>query len=347
MKSRSLAWKVSAIAFTMVLLVSLTTSVFAKDEKIVWKFQTILNPGYMIADGAIWLSEELEKKTNGNFKIQVFTGGALGFPTPRALMNVGQGLLDSSDIVGPYVSGDIMLAEIVSLHGLIPFNVPLRKAIMDEAVLPVLEKTLREKFKVQLFTAVQIEPRSIYTKKPVKQFADLKGQNLRSEGINENAFTKLIGATPLTMGFGEVYTSLERGLLDGTWSTHSGTYNAKVYEATKYVYELDLGGTPVYFGCNLDKFNQLPAEYQKLLMELGRQAGEMIWNRVGPDTISYKKNLLEKGCIFTPATAEDKKMISEGAPKIWEDWLQRAEPDAKEVMKNIRSMVDDWQKKQK
>jgi len=342
MKTKGIFLKLSVVGLVMFSLISFWNPVQA--QEIVWKFQTILGQGYHLTDVALWFAKEVEQQTGGKFKIQVFPGEALGFRGPRALTSVGQGLLDGQDMVGTYVSGDLKIAEIVSLHGLVPFDLPLRKAIR-EAIVPYQEKAMKERFNVQILTAVQLEPRSIYVRKPVKTAAELKGMKIRSEGINENAFTKLLGSVPVTMGFAEIYTSLQQGILDATWSPPASAYNARLYEVLKYCYDLSIGGSPVFYICNLDKFTKLPPDYQKLLKDLGRRAEGRLWDRVATDVKIFKKKLEEQGVIFNAASREDMKIISEGGPQIWDEWLKTAEPEAKEMMAKIKMMVAEWEKK--
>jgi TRAP-type C4-dicarboxylate transport system substrate-binding protein len=310
----------------------------------VWKFQSLLNPGHMTVDTEIWVSKELEKRSNGDFKMDVFTGGSLGFAGPRNLTTVGQGILEACEIWGPHVAGDYRLMEIIALHGLIPFDVPLRKKIV-EAVLPYQKKTLKDRFNVEVVWEVQVDPRNIYTKNPVKRLADFKGMKIRSEGIVENAVTKMLGATPVAMGWGEIYTGLQQGVIDGYWVTHTGTYNARFYEHAKYCYEMNIGGTPTFFIANSDDYNKLSPDHQKLLMELGKEGRDMMNDRVVSDVAKFKKMLQDAGMTFNPPHPDDAAYIKMNTPKIWDLWLENAEPEAKEIVQMIQAMVADWEKR--
>lgn len=339
MKPKCTITRLSMLVLAVLLVVSLWTPAQAKD--VVWKFQSLLNPGHMATDVELWLAKELEKRTNGKFKIAIFTGGALGFAGPRNLTTVGQGVLESCEIWGPHVSGDLRIMEIVALHGLVPYDVPLRKKVV-EAVLPYQRKPLRDRFNVEVVWQVQVDPRNIYTKKPVKRLSDLKGMKIRSEGIVENEITKMLGATPLTLAWGEIYTALQQGVIDGYWVTHSGTYNARFYEHVKYCLELNIGGSPTFFIANSDKFNKLPPEYQKILMELGREGTDRMNDRVVSDVAEFKKKLQGVGMTFNQPHPDDLRFIKKNAPGIWDKWLEKAEPEAKGIVKMIKTIVANW-----
>jgi TRAP-type C4-dicarboxylate transport system substrate-binding protein len=341
METKRAIKRFSMLTLTVLFVVGLWSPVQAQ---VAWKFQSLLNPGHMTPDAEIWMSKEIEKRTDGKFKIEVFTGAALGFAGPRNLITVGQGVLDSAEIWAPHVSGDFRMLEIAVLHELIPFDVPLRKEIINE-IFPTQEKLLRERFNVKGFWQVQVEPRNIYTKKPVKRLSDLKGMKIRSEGILENEFTKAIGATPLTLAWGDIYTSLQQGVIDGYWVTHSGTFNAKFYEHAKYCLELNTGGSTTLFIANLDKFNKLPPDFQKILIEVSQQAANMMWDRVVPDVESFKKQLQGVGMTFYAPHPDDAKLTKKVGPKIWDMWLEKAEPGTKEMLSKIKARVAAWEKK--
>jgi TRAP-type C4-dicarboxylate transport system substrate-binding protein len=308
------------------------------NAEIVWKFQSLLNPGHITPDVEIWLSKELEKRTEGEFKIQVFLGAALGFAGPRNLMTVGQGVLDSAEIWAPHVSGDYRALSIVAVAGLVPYDVPLRKKVIEE-LSDQQFRTLRERFNVEPLWNVQVEPRNIYTTKPVQRLSDLKGMKIRAEGITEVEFTKELGATPLSLAWNDIYTSLAQGIIDGYWVTHSGTVNARFYEHVNYCYELNIGGSNTLFIINRDKFNKLPEDYKKILKELGDEGAKKMWDGVMESQVVNKKKLQELGMTFYPVHPDDAEAIREFAPRVWDKWLEKADPEAKKMMEKVKKIV--------
>lgn len=336
--------KVLMVAFVVVLGMGLFT--LAQGQQISWKAQTVLNPGHMATDAEFMLAKEFEKRTNGNCKIELFPSVGLGLPPHRMLATVGQGLLDAAEIWGGHVAGDLRILELVNLHNLVPYNIPLRKKIAT-TLFPFYEKALREKFNIQLIYAAQAEPRNIGTRKPVARFTDLKGMKIRSEGLVENEITKAAGAHPLTMPYGEVFTALQQGILDGYWLPPSPTYLARVYEVSKYFLQLDAAGSSWYFIVNLDKFKALPPDYQKILMRLGPEAMDFGFDRCESDTIMYTKKLIDAGMVYTKAHPDDMKFLNSMAPKVWDMWVAGAEPEAKVMMEKVKFIVADWEKGRK
>lgn len=309
----------------------------------VWKLQSLLNPGYMGTDAEVWFAKEAEKRTGGKLKITVYPGGALGFGGARILTAVGEGLLEASQMWGAHVSGELRLAEIIELPGLIPYDIPLRKKIV-QTVLPRQEKAMA-RFGVFPFASGQVEPRNIYSRKPIRTLADLKGVKLRAQGVVETEFTKAIGATPVTLSWEEVYPAMQQGVIDAYWVTHSATYNAKLYEVAKYCYEVGIGGANWYIVVSTEALEALSPDVRKVVLNLRQPVAEKLWDRVDPDIREFRQRLIEKGMTFTQASPEDIEVMLKVAPGVWDIWLGKAGPEAKELVEQIKTIVADWEKK--
>jgi len=333
MKRWSMARMISLLAAS--LLVTAWTPARAQT---VWKLQSLVNPGHMAIDAELWLAQEVEKRTGGKLRITVYPGAALGFAGPRILTVVKEGLLEASEMWGAHVAGDLRIAEVIELPGLIPYDIPLRKKVV-EAMKPYWEKAMGERFSVIPIAVAQVEPRNIYARKPIKTLADLKGMKIRAQGPVETDFTRAIGATPVTTDWPEVYPALQQGVIDGYWVTHSATFNAKLHEVAKYEWDVGLGGATWYVIVNRAAFNKLPPELQKMVRELGREASEKVWERVDKDIKDFRARLERGGMSFIPAPAEDMKVMVEKSKGLWNDWIQKAGADGKEMVEKIQAIV--------
>jgi TRAP-type C4-dicarboxylate transport system substrate-binding protein len=313
------------------------------EAQTVWKLQSLLNSGYMGTDAEMWFANEVEQRTGGKLKVIVYPGASLGFAGPRILTVVGQGLLETAQMWGAHVSGDLRIAEVIELPGLIPYDITLRKKIV-QTVLPVQEKAM-ERFGVLPFASGQVEPRNIYSRKPIRSLADLKGLKLRAQGIVETEFTRAIGATPVTLSWEEVYPAMQQGVIDAYWVTHSATFNAKLYEVAKYCWEVGLGGANWFIAMNRAAVDRLSPDVRKAVLDLREPVSEKLWERVDGDIREFKKRLMDKRMAFAQASPEDMKAMLDVAPLVWDTWLQKAGPEAKELVEKIKAIVADWERK--
>ena len=116
--------------------------------------------------------------------------------------------------------------------------------------------------------------RHTLTTKKVETVDDLAGLQIRvpTNQIQSKGF-EVLGATPVGMSLGDVYTALQQGTIDGAENPLSTLYGRKLQEVAKY---LILDGHVYNFTtwiCSADWFNSLTAEQQELLISTGREAG--------------------------------------------------------------------------
>ncbi|GAB2698575.1 TRAP transporter substrate-binding protein [Paenibacillus thermoaerophilus] len=76
--------------------------------------------------------------------------------------------------------------------------------------------------------------RHFYATKPIKKVEDLKGLKIRVQQnkINMDLITAL-GASPTPMAYGEVYSSLQTGVIDGAENNYPSYYSSKHYDVAK------------------------------------------------------------------------------------------------------------------
>ncbi|MDP6179265.1 MAG: TRAP transporter substrate-binding protein DctP [Desulfatiglandales bacterium] len=103
----------------------------------------------------------------------------------------------------------------------------------------------------------------LYTNKPVKKLADFKGLKIRVFP----AFIplmKTLGAVPINLPMGDIYTAMERGTVDGFVMTHFGfVTDFSWHEVTKYVIDYDLYQGTAYILANPKKWNKIPADVRE------------------------------------------------------------------------------------
>jgi TRAP-type C4-dicarboxylate transport system substrate-binding protein len=303
-----------------------------------WKLQSLLNPGHMAADAELFFAKEIEKRSGGRLKVTVYLAASLGFPGPRALQTVQNRLLEASEVWGAHVAGDLRVTEVMELPGLIPYDIELRKKI-TATLWPQIEKIMGERFGIIPAAMAQVEPRNIYTKKPIRTLADLKGMKIRAQGPVETDFTRAIGATPVTTDWPEVYPALQQGVIDGYWVTHSATFNAKLHEIAKYAWDVGLGGATWYIIVNRGAFQELPADVQKMVREVGREAAAFVWGRVDHDIKDYRARLEKAGMTFTAAPDADRRAMLDHAKGVWAEWVKRAGPTGQDMVGQIQAAV--------
>ena len=172
--------------------------------------------------------------------------------------------------------------------------------------------------------------RHTLTTKPVNTVDDLAGLQIRvpTNQIQTKGF-EVLGATPVGMSLGDVYTALQQGTIDGGENPLSTLYGRKHHEVAKY---LIMDGHVLNFTnwvCSSMWFDSLTPEQQEALVETGKEAG-VYNNQLQAEADEYYKGLMiEEGVTVVEPTEEvlqgfrdkAKAFYDEGATFGWSDGL--------------------------
>ena len=108
---------------------------------------------------------------------------------------------------------------------------------------------------------------------------DLKGLKIRvPKSPSRVTMFKAWGAAPTPMSFGEVFSALQQGVIDGQENPFTDIYAGKLYEVQKYLSLTNHVYTPAYLITGKTYWEKLPADIQKIMAEAALEAQGFIWN---------------------------------------------------------------------
>jgi len=189
-----------------------------------------------------------------------------------------------------------------------------------------------EKFglKVISYNWVQTH-RHFFTNKPINKPEDLKGLRIRTPGspIWQES-VRALGAEPVAMNFGEMYSGIQQGAVDGAELVYANIPGAKLYEVLKHASQTGHILLINFQVVSAKWFNSLPEEYQKILMEECDKAGMETSRAMEANIQNIKADLKAKGMIINenPDIAAFKKTgekayevlnLTEVKKKIWSE----------------------------
>ncbi|HZS53216.1 MAG TPA: TRAP transporter substrate-binding protein DctP, partial [Bryobacteraceae bacterium] len=141
---------------------------------------------------------------------------------------------------------------------------------------------------------------------PVGPSGDLQGRKMRGTQTFTGVF-KLLGASPVVLPPAEIYSSLEKGVVDGAGWPVIGVLGYRWYEVAKYLVRPTFGRLvyPVFF--NLDAWNKLTDRQKNIISEEARKAEDAFyveWVKLANDE---ETQLKAKGAQITELkTGKDK-----------------------------------------
>jgi TRAP-type mannitol/chloroaromatic compound transport system substrate-binding protein len=123
-----------------------------------------------------------------------------------------------------------------------------------------------------------MEREHIWSRKPLKGVADLKGLKMRAAALAADSFAAL-GASIVTVPGGEIYQALERGVVDAaeyTWLT--ANFGLGMAEVTKYiVFPTFSGGGNYDWFANMDAWKKLPDDLKKIVEVAQQESTYLFW----------------------------------------------------------------------
>lgn len=324
--------KLKALVVCTVAMLGFAASAQAQD-KWHWRLQSNLNTG---EPGYIAVQEKFAKlateMSGGRITFDIFPVGAL-FPVSDGLEAVGGGLAEVALLTGGYYAGKI--GPFASLESGVPgalrtplerYNFFYKKGFID------LAREAYGKYGVY-YLGPQLSPRwDIISKKPITSMADFKGLKIRSFGLEAKWYENM-GAQPVFLGGGEIYTALATGVIDAArWSSPAGNYNNSFHEVAKYYVQPSPLPVPNnFFAVNKQAWDQLPADMQAILNEAAI-ASSFDYLALGDmtDTAAMQK-MQEAGVQISTIPPEEFAKMEAAARELWRAYEKEGDLPARGV----------------
>ncbi|MFZ9297311.1 MAG: TRAP transporter substrate-binding protein [Hylemonella sp.] len=256
-------------------------------------------PGYPTVVAVESMGKKLEAATNGRIKFQMFPGSVLGGEKEmieQTQVGAIQILRTSLGPVGPVVPE-------VNVFNM-PFvfrNIAHMRAVIDGPIgQELLDKISASPAKMIGLAWMDGGSRSLYTKKPVRKPEDLKGQKIRMMGNPLFVDTmNAMGGNGIAMGYGEVFTAIQTGVIDGAENNPPSLYTANHFKAgAKFYTQTNHLIIPEILVMSKAAWDKLSPADQALVKKTAREAQmeqRVLWDKAVAD---YTGKLKAEGVEF-------------------------------------------------
>jgi TRAP-type C4-dicarboxylate transport system substrate-binding protein len=148
----------------------------------------------------------------------------------------------------------------------------------------------------------------LISKRPVKTLEDWQGLLTQCDTPAYASTIENLGGSPVVMPFTEVYSALQKGVVDAGLQTPQGTIVNKFYETAKYYMCFSGFGAVFSITINMDVWNEMPTEIQDILSEEMKQLAQNINERNIQTFSGHIEELTELGVdvYFLPKEERDK-----------------------------------------
>ncbi len=254
--------------------VALATSAFAQDYP-----STNVRFGHSVSQTSTssladdWAAQEIEKRSNGQVKFQMFWAGAAGSPAEIYDL-VSTGALDAAAVTPSWFAANL------------PFFAPLSSALFtfkDSEHAQRVAKALLEQVPA---LAAEAEANNMHIMRfalfneyhmlctqPLRTIEDFRGRKVRSQGDYFPVILNELGATPVTVLPGEFYESMQRGTIDCIILPYDFLVSNRLYEVAKYASDVSFGPIIAHMSVmNRGKWESLDPAVQELITQVQAEA---------------------------------------------------------------------------
>lgn len=282
---------------------------------------------HVLAAGTKAFLDAVESKSDGRIKFQRFWAGTLVKPA-EVLESTSKGVVDVVNGLWIYAPGKIPLG---SFEYNFVFNDPqwrVQSKIKREmyAQLPELNAELA---KFNIAPALQFGALTSYdiiSRKPIKTLDDLRGLRIAHTPTEYVPVFSSAGAASVVMPAGEMYQSLERGVVDAVALPLELMYAFKLHEVAKtYVVTGISTPVPISVWVNLDTWKKLTATDQNLFVEAGKEAEQTYLINL-ESYLAKAKQEFEKAHVTTVNLSDaDKTRWAASMPDVPAQWAEKME----------------------
>jgi tripartite ATP-independent transporter DctP family solute receptor len=275
-----------------------------------WKYGTVLPMSHPMVARVAEAAPKIKEATGGRFEYAVYPSSALGGDTAMLAQTISGALQMYS------LAGDILAPRNPSF-GILGMGFAFAdygpnwaaadgeagawlRALMEKYGLFALPKTFDHGF------------RNVTSRvKPINTPDDLRGMKIRLPvAPTLIALFKSLGASPTALNFGEVYSALQTGVVDGQENPLQLIDEAKFYEVQKYVSMTRHSWICIYCGFNMAAWKKLPPDIQDTIGHFMTDAATLQradWLRL--DEVEMK-TLQDHGMVFNKPSVEPFRVMA-------------------------------------
>lgn len=315
MKNRT---RILAFAFAALVIVTGTT---AAQGRVVINLGHVLAPDHTLHQAALRIAQLAAQKSNGQIEVRVHPSSTLGHER-EGIEGMQLGTIDmyfvSAGVVGNFepkmgiLDLPYLFRDLQHVH-----------TVVDGPIGQELSRELLQKTGVRVLGWADTVFRFVFTKRtPITRVEDFRGLKIRTpeSWLYVETF-RLLGANPTPIAWGELYTALQTGVVEGLENAPEAVFTARLHEQVRHAIR-----TEHIFVNNLAciserVYSRLSPQHQRALSEAVLEA--FAWQRSvsAEANVLFQRRLADAGVTFHDI---DKRVLQERVRPMYEDYGRRS-----------------------
>ncbi len=264
-------------------------------------------------------AKDVQEKTGGHVKVQVFGNGQLG-TEKEMLEQVVQGTIQG--MRGGQFDFSPRLLMFTA-----PFLTENRAQVTALLQSDLAKKVCAEAEEKTGTVIINLCDAGGYRQfsnnnHPIKSPADLKGLKMRTNGMKTIDLTfKAMGASTVSVPYADLYMGLKTGVADGQENPWVNVVGMKFYEVQKYFTQVNYQFHPDPFYVNAAWWKSLPEEYRKIISECATEMGAYNDQLIDQNSEDAKQTIIKSGAQVYVPTADELKAFQDASKPVYQQMV--------------------------
>ncbi len=306
--------------FLLLSCLGLTIFIFSgcerKRDTVVLKLAHVLDTEHPVHKAMVFMAERVREKSAGRMRIDIYPSEQLGSER-EAIEQLQVGALSMTKASSSAIEGFVPKMRVFGLPYLFRDSEHCWKVLAGPAGREIL--AAGEPVGLKGLCFYDAGARSFYTRnKNIETPADLKGLKIRVQK-SEMAIKMIVamGGSATPIDWGELYTSLQQGVVDGAENNPPSFYSSMHYEVCKYYILDEHTRCPDVLMISTFVWEKLSPEFQQILQESAEESvtyERKLWDQKEKESLGA----VEKAGVIV--TRPDKTPFREATKSLWEEF---------------------------
>ena len=299
--------------------------------KVVWNLPHVAAPTYYHIKNLETFAAKVKELSGGRMEIRVHPASSL-YPGPELIPAVVEGRAEIAPVLAAYLTDVLLELGVLELPFMTGSIEEHRKAA--QALRPFYEERMA-KVGLKMLTVHTWPSQQLFSSKPVKTLDDWKGKKLRVYGAESADMVRALGGAPVSIPFGEVYTALQRGVVDGAVTSATNAEPMKFFEVSKYLdYWYFSGASIEWLAVNQKAWDALAPDLQKVVLDALKAVRfeDKEWEDAMAWDERARKRAQELGMTVVDPPKEEIEKARARAREAWSSWAKRTGPAGQQAL---------------
>ena len=273
---------------------------------------------YPTTQGALRFAELVKERTGGKVIVQVKSGGEYG-TEQEVWQQLTMGGIDFARLSLSVLADELPKLNVLQLPCLYE-NADHMWRVLDGKIGEEFLQVFAQRNMVGL-SWYDAGARSFYSDKPLRSLEDLQGKTVRVQDASiVMDMVKLLGATPVTLAYSDVYAAFEMGQIDAAENNWPSYLAMEHYKVARYYLVDEHSRVPEIQLASGRTWAKLPQEYQNILRQCAKESAQyerQLWIQ---EESAARRTALAAGCREIQLSDEEKEQFRQLVEPLYETY---------------------------